>query len=75
MKVALRDQINFCPPAQRIHNPIASVQRQTVKSHELEESVLWTHEPFRERDQAVDRMDFVEARPLPTASAPLFKTR
>ncbi|KAF4117158.1 hypothetical protein G5714_001711 [Onychostoma macrolepis] len=65
----------FLPPAQPTHNPIASVQRQTVKSHELEESVLWTHEPFRERDQAVDRAGFVEARPLPTASAPPFKTR
>ncbi|XP_073704911.1 probable ATP-dependent DNA helicase HFM1 [Garra rufa] len=62
----------FLPPAQKpIYNPNASVQRQTVKSHELEESVLWTHE----RDQAVDRTGFVGTRPLPTASAPPFKTR
>ncbi|XP_026062307.1 probable ATP-dependent DNA helicase HFM1 [Carassius auratus] len=66
----------FLPPAQKpIHNPIASVQWQTVKSHELEESVLWTHEPSRERHQAVDQMGFVEAGPSPTASAPPFKTR
>ncbi|KAL1280229.1 hypothetical protein QQF64_014829 [Cirrhinus molitorella] len=66
----------FLPPAQKtIQNPIASVQRQTVKLHELEESVLWTHESSRERDQAVNRTGFVETRPLPTASAPPFKTR
>ncbi|KAI2667506.1 putative ATP-dependent DNA helicase HFM1 [Labeo rohita] len=66
----------FLPPAQKpIHNPIASVQGQTVKSHELEESVLWTHEPSRERDQSVDRTRFMGTRPLPTASAPPFKTR
>ncbi|XP_043112345.1 probable ATP-dependent DNA helicase HFM1 [Puntigrus tetrazona] len=66
----------FLPPAQKpICNPISSVQWQTTKSHELEERDFWTHEPSRERDQAVDQTRFVEARSLPTASAPPFRTR
>ncbi|XP_048020900.1 probable ATP-dependent DNA helicase HFM1 isoform X2 [Megalobrama amblycephala] len=66
----------FLAPAQKpFHNPNESVQGQTVKSHELEESDLWTHEPSKERNQAVSMMGFVESRPLPTASAPPFKTR
>lgn len=61
----------FLAPAQKpFHNPNENVQGQTVKSYELEESVLWTHEPSRERNQG-----FAESRPLPTASAPPFKTR
>ncbi|XP_056091550.1 probable ATP-dependent DNA helicase HFM1 [Rhinichthys klamathensis goyatoka] len=66
----------FLTPAQKpFHNPNENVQGQTVKSYELEESVLWTHEPSRERNQAVGMKGFVESRPLPTASAPPFKTR
>lgn len=61
----------FLAPAQKtFHNPNENVQGQTVKSYELEESVLWTHEPSRERNQTVGMK-----RPLPTASAPPFKTR
>ncbi|XP_051719520.1 probable ATP-dependent DNA helicase HFM1 isoform X1 [Ctenopharyngodon idella] len=66
----------FLAPAQKpFHNSNESVQGQTVKSHELEESVLWTHEPSKERNQTVSMTGFVESRPLPTASAPPFKTR
>jgi len=66
----------FLAPAQKLfHNPNENVQGQTVKSYELKESVLWTHEPSRERNQAVGMKGFVESRPLPTASAPPFKTR
>ncbi|XP_067309186.1 probable ATP-dependent DNA helicase HFM1 isoform X2 [Pseudorasbora parva] len=66
----------FLAPAQKpFHNHNETVQGQTVKSHELEESVLWTCEPSRERNQAVSMKGFVESRPLPTSSAPPFKTR
>ncbi|CAM4593558.1 unnamed protein product [Leuciscus chuanchicus] len=66
----------FLAPGQKpFHNPNENVQGQTVKSYELEEFVLWTHEPSRERNQAVGMKGFVGSRPLPTASAPPFKTR
>ncbi|XP_068069997.1 probable ATP-dependent DNA helicase HFM1 isoform X5 [Danio rerio] len=66
----------FLPPAQKpIHNPTEGIQGQTVQSHELEEPGLWSHEPSSTGEQAVFRMGFAETRPLPTASAPPFKTR
>ncbi|XP_056599610.1 probable ATP-dependent DNA helicase HFM1 isoform X2 [Triplophysa dalaica] len=71
----------FLPPPNKLNcNPVESVQvSKTMKSQELEESVLWTHETSGKRGisiGSVQDMDcLLETRPSPPASYSAFKTQ
>ncbi|KAI7789508.1 putative ATP-dependent DNA helicase HFM1 [Triplophysa rosa] len=71
----------FLPPPNKINcNPVETVQvSKTMKSQELEESVLWTRETSGKRGismGAVQDMDcLLETRPSPPASYSAFKTQ